>query len=180
MSGRIQHDPDAVGIAVWRLPGGFPSAGSESGGDRYLEVVDFDLEVEHLLLLIRAFWPSRRLIPGNVALDVEVHAAGGVPQLGPRWRSVVAHLEPKQSLVEVGDRLGVDAVNGEGPPTGCRCSWPQSARGTTATRRSGLPTATEVSADRGQRPRGRDRQVDPGLFVSRAWPTDCLSARQSL
>ena len=47
-----------LGVAVWRLPGSLSAACGKNGGDRSLEVVDFDLEVQHLLLV--GALPARR------------------------------------------------------------------------------------------------------------------------
>jgi hypothetical protein len=76
--GGVEHDADALAVAVRRLPWCFRAAGPERGGDGGLEVVDLDLEVEHLRLLVRPLRPGRRLVP-RLALDVEVHAAREVP-----------------------------------------------------------------------------------------------------
>ena len=80
------------------------------------QVVDLDLEVQHLRLLAGPFRPGRRLIPG-LALDVEVHASRRVPQLCPVRRIEVAYLEPEQALVEAGDGSRVGAVDGDADPS---------------------------------------------------------------
>ena len=80
------------------------------------QVVDLDLEVQHLRLLAGPFRPGRRLVPG-LALDVEVHPACRVPQLCPVRRIEVAYLEPEQALVEAGDGSRVGAVDGDADPS---------------------------------------------------------------
>src|SRR5947207_1947921 len=51
MARGVEHDADALGVAVRWLPGCLGAAGVDRGGDGRLEVVDLDLEVEHLRLL---------------------------------------------------------------------------------------------------------------------------------
>jgi hypothetical protein len=76
MTGWIEHDPDARRVAVWWLPKGDISASFERCRDGSLDVIDLDLEVEHLCLIAGLSRPRRRFIPA-VALNVEVHAAQG-------------------------------------------------------------------------------------------------------
>lgn len=62
--GRVQHDANALATAVRRLPRGFGSTRLQSGGHGDTEVVDPDLEVEHLRLLARL--EVAHLEPGGV------------------------------------------------------------------------------------------------------------------
>jgi hypothetical protein len=55
------------------------AASRERSGNRGLEVVRFDLEVDHLRLLGHPLGPDRRLVQG-FALDVEVDTAVGIPK----------------------------------------------------------------------------------------------------
>jgi hypothetical protein len=69
VAGGVEHDPDALRVAIWRLPWCFCAAGLDRVGDGRFKVDDFDLEVEHLGLLSGPLGPRRRLIP-RLALDV--------------------------------------------------------------------------------------------------------------
>lgn len=88
----------------------------EQHWDPDLSVDDLDLVVEHLRLLATLLRPRRRLVPG-LALDVDVHAARGVPQLCPMRRFEVAQLEAEEAFVEVGDWPGVGAVDRDADPS---------------------------------------------------------------
>ena len=78
MASGVKDDAKALAVTVRRLPKRLGAAGVERGGDSRLEVIDLDLEVEHLRLLAGPLRPSRPLVP-CLALDVDVHAARGVP-----------------------------------------------------------------------------------------------------
>src|SRR5207247_9609326 len=85
-------------------------------GNRGLEVVAPDLEVHHLRLLAGLLRPRRRLVPGRT-LNVEMHAACWIPQLGPVRRCEVTHLEPEKSFVESCDRSDIGTVDGDAHPS---------------------------------------------------------------
>ena len=108
----VQHDAYAFRVTVWRLPRCFRTTALKRRGNSRLDVVDLDLdlEVEHLRLLAGPLRPRRRLVP-VLALDVEVYAPRGVPQLCPaRWFEV-AYLEPEEAFVEASYWSGVRAVD---------------------------------------------------------------------
>ena len=119
MAGGIEHDPDALAVTVWWLPRRFGAASLECGGDSDVEVVDLNLEVEHLRLLTPPLRPRRRLVP-PLALDVDVHTACGIPELRPMRRIEIADLEPQEAFVEAGDRPRVGAVDGDADPSNGR------------------------------------------------------------
>lgn len=48
VTGRVQHDPNAVAVAVRWLPWRLSAASLKRNGDRRFKVVDLDLEVQHL------------------------------------------------------------------------------------------------------------------------------------
>ena len=76
VAGGVEHDADAFGVAVRRLPRRFRATGLERRVDGCLEVLDLNLEVKHLRLFARPLRPRGRLVP-CLALDVEVDATRG-------------------------------------------------------------------------------------------------------
>ena len=110
-----------AGSSITRTPGcGWCSASRGSGGDgvgdRRVEVVDLDLEVDHLVLLTGLLRPHRRAVP-LLGLDQQVRAAGRIPQGDPAGTVAGGLLVSEQAAVERGELLGIDAVDAHpGPP----------------------------------------------------------------
>src|SRR5262249_22619261 len=111
VSRRIQHDADALGIAGRRLPRRLLAALLLGRRARSLQILDLDLEVQHLHLLPRLRRPRRRFVPLH-ALDVEVQPGLGVTELRPTRSRGFEHVVPEDALVEAGDGTSIRAVDG--------------------------------------------------------------------
>lgn len=82
MTGRVEHDPQARGVAVGWLVGGLGPAALDHERHRCLYVVHEDLEVRHLRLAPGPLRPHRWLVP-LLGLEVEADAAAGIAELHP-------------------------------------------------------------------------------------------------
>src|SRR4051812_44443884 len=88
----VEHDADLLGITVGWLPRCLGAASVDYSLDGGVEVVDLDLEMEHLGLLTRLLGPRRRPVPA-FGLDVEANPIVGIPKLGPAAFLKLADLE---------------------------------------------------------------------------------------
>src|SRR5262245_37907432 len=112
---RVEHDPELGGVAVGGLVGGDPGAGLDGEGDRVLDVVHLDLEVDHLVLDAGLLGPGRRDVP-LLRLEAQADAAGRVPHRDPVRAVTGGHLPPQQVPVEPGHLLGVRTVQAHARP----------------------------------------------------------------
>ena len=91
-------------------------AGRDRVFDGGVDVVDEDLEVQHLRLLVRLLRPRGRLVPG-LGLEVQPDPAAGIAGLDPPVSVTGRDVPPEQAAVEVGQPLGVVAVDAHRRPT---------------------------------------------------------------
>ena len=126
VAGWVEHDPEFVRVSVRGLLRRDTTTGGEHRGDRSVEVVDLDLEVQHLRRGAGQFGPDRRLVPllglerqPDPARRVgERHPPGPAPAIG----NVVAcrHVPAEQPRVERGELLGIRTVEAHtGPADSC-------------------------------------------------------------
>src|SRR3954470_1903391 len=113
---RVEHDAQARTVSVGRLPSCLCAAKLNGSCNRCLDVVDLDLEVEHLRQFARLLGPCGRLVL-RVALDVDVDATFGIEELcPPSLGAEIADLEAKKSLIEARHWFRPLAVDGDPDP----------------------------------------------------------------
>ena len=109
---QVEHDADALAVAVRRLPRRFRAAGLERGGDSGPRSSTSTSKCS-----IFACSPGRSgQVGGSYQASpwmLRCTPPCRVPQLCPVRRIEVAYLEPEQALVEAGDGSRVGAVDGD-------------------------------------------------------------------
>src|SRR4051794_38904207 len=94
----VEHHAQSPAVSIRRLPRCLCTTKLNGACNRCLEVVDLDLEVEHLRQFSRLFRPCGRPVT-RAALDVDVDPAVGVEELRPPSPGAeVPNLEAKESL----------------------------------------------------------------------------------
>ena len=123
MAGGVDHHPDP-GL---RLVLGQPCPGRDGVGDRRVEVVDLDLEVDHLVLLTGLLGPHRGAVP-LLSLDQQVGAAGRIAQRDPAVAVASRLFVSEEAAIEAGQLLGVGAVDAHARPPQRRPAESRSVR----------------------------------------------------
>jgi hypothetical protein len=77
-----------------------------------VEVIDLDVEVEHLVLSIRLLGPHGFAVTG-LGLERQPGSSGGITHQHPLWFAK-RDFPPKESPIEIGHRVRVGAVDANG------------------------------------------------------------------
>jgi GrpB-like predicted nucleotidyltransferase (UPF0157 family) len=111
MAGRVEHHPHRR----LRLVVGEPRTSLDRLGDGCVQVVDQDLQVEHLVLGPGLLRPDRRAVP-LLGLDQQVGAPVWMTHRDPTGAIAGGLLVAQEPAVELGELLGVGAIDAHPRP----------------------------------------------------------------